>query len=245
MRLPRVIAHRGASAYAPENTMSAFKKALELGAQGLELDVQLSLDGKLVVIHDEKLDRTSDGKGWVKDKTLEELKSLDFGSWFSKDFTGEKIPLLDEVMELISSWDGLLNIEIKNGVVLNPDIEQKVADAIAKFDMHDRVIVSSFNHYSLVKLRKIESKIKTGILYMAGIYEPWNYAAQVGACAIHPLFYSIQPEIMHGCIENGIMVNPWTVDQPEMIKAIVIAGVDGIITNVADVALGVLGNIKQ
>lgn len=156
MRLPKVIAHRGASAYAPENTMTAFEKAIELGAQGLELDVQLSSDGKLVVIHDEKLDRTSNAKGWVKDKTLDELKSLDFGSWFSKAFAGEKIPLLDEVMELISAWDGILNIEIKSGVVIYPDIEQKVAAAISKFNMHDRIIVSSFNHYSLVNLRKID-----------------------------------------------------------------------------------------
>jgi glycerophosphoryl diester phosphodiesterase len=243
MRIPKVIAHRGASAYAPENTMSSFRKAMELGAQGIELDVQQSHDGHLVVIHDELLERTSSGKGWVKDKTLEELKSLDFGSWYSGSFAGEQIPTLDEVMELISSWDGLLNIEIKSGVVIYPGIEQKVADTISKFNRYDRVIVSSFNHYSLVQLRKLESRIRTGILYMAGIYEPWKYAAQVGACAIHPLFYNIRPETMPGCIENGIMVNPFTVDQPAMIEMIAKAGVDGIITNVPDVARKIIGSI--
>lgn len=243
MKRPIVIAHRGASAYAPENTMASFKKALEIGAGGIELDVQLSRDGHLVVIHDEMLDRTSNGKGWVKDKSLEELKSLDFGSWHSAGCAGEKIPLLEEVMELLKDKDILLDIEIKSGVVLYQGIEEKTADMIMKYNMADRVIVSSFNHYSLAWLKKIQPVIKTGILYVAGLYEPWKYAASVGACAIHPLFYNIHPEIMTGCKQNGILVNPYTVDQPEMIQKVALAGVDGIITNVPDTALKVLDEI--
>jgi len=237
IRKPVIIAHRGASRQAPENTMAAFRKALELGAGGIETDVHLSADGRLVIIHDETVDRTSNGKGLVGEKTFEELRKLDFGSWFSPDFSGEKIPELDELLELVSGWDGLLNIELKNGPVFYPGIEQAVAAAVRKHKLMNRTIISSFNHYSLVEIRKIDPEIKTAPLYMAGLYEPWVYARRIGAAAIHPLFYNIVPEIIKGCKRNNIMVNPFTVDRPEQIKAMAAAGVDGIITNVPDIAL--------
>ncbi|HHW48137.1 MAG TPA: glycerophosphodiester phosphodiesterase, partial [Clostridiaceae bacterium] len=166
MSKPVVIAHRGAPKHAPENTIAAFRKALELGAEGIELDVHLSADGHLVVIHDEKVDRTSDGKGLVKEKTLEELKALDFGSWFSKEFKGETIPTLDEVLELLKSWTGIINIEIKGGSVFYPNIEEKVVRKIEKLKIEEKIIISSFNHYSLVEIKKLNPKIKTGILYV-------------------------------------------------------------------------------
>lgn len=240
MSKPIVIAHRGASERAPENTLSAFKKALEMGVEGIELDVQLSLDGHIVVIHDEMVDRTSNGKGLVKDKTLEELKSLDFGSWLLNDFKGEKIPTLEEVFEFLGNWKGLINIEIKNGPVFYPGIEEKVNRAIERFNLIDNVIVSSFNHYSLVEIKKLNRRLKTGILYVAGLYEPWEYVKRLGADAIHPLFYSTLPEIVNGSRKNGILVNPWTVDNPRSIKEIAHMGVSGIITNVPDVALEVI-----
>ena len=237
IKAPVIIAHRGASKQAPENTMASFKRALEIGVGGIELDVHLSKDGYLVVTHDEQVDRTSNGRGLVRDKTLNELRSLDFGSWFSEKFKDEKIPLLHEVLELIADWDGILNIEIKNGPVFYPGIEKAVSDAIGRYKMVQRTIVSSFNHYSLVDIKKINPAVKTAPLYMAGLFEPWDYARRIGACAIHPLFYNIVPEVMKGCKMNGIAVNPFTVDQPEYIKAMASAGVDGIITNVPDIAL--------
>ena len=237
---PLIIAHRGASKQAPENTMRAFQRALELGAGGIELDVQLSADGHLVIIHDETLDRTSNGKGMVGDRTLEELKALDFGSWFSHEFKDERIPTLDELLWFISGWDGLLNIEIKNGPVFYTGIEKAVADVVKKYKRTNHTIVSSFNHYSLVEIRKYEPEIKIAPLYMAGLYEPWEYARSIGAIAIHPLFYNIVPEVMKGCKQNNIMVNPFTVDQPEYIKSMAEAGVDSIITNVPDVALNIV-----
>ena len=240
IKAPVIIAHRGASKQAPENTMAAFRRAMELGAGGIELDVHLSKDGHLMVTHDEQVDRTSDGKGLVRDKTFSELRSLDFGSWFSESFKGEKIPELHEVLELIGDWNGILNIEIKNGPIFYPGIEKAVSDEMTRFNMEQRTIVSSFNHYSLAEIRKINPAVKTAPLYMAGLFEPWEYARRIGACAIHPLFYNIIPEIMKGCRMNGIMVNPFTVDQPEYIKAMAAAGVDGIITNVPDIALNIL-----
>lgn len=235
-----VIAHRGASAYAPENTISAFNKAIDLGAGGIEIDVQLSRDQHPVVIHDERVDRTSNGTGWVKDKTLEELKTLDFGSWFSLEFKGEKIPTLEEVLKLLKPWDGLLNIEIKNGPVFYPGIEQRVVELVKEHNMEERTIISSFNHYSLVEVKRILPGIRTGLLYMAGLFEPWVYAKRLGAYAVHPLYYSIVPEIIKGCRENGIAVNPFTVDKPEHLKKIIMAGVNGVITNVPDIAVKVI-----
>lgn len=244
IKAPVIIAHRGASKQAPENTMAAFRRALELKAGGLELDVHLSSDGHIVVVHDEKVDRTSNGTGLVRDKTLDELKSLDFGSWFSQDFKNERIPELKEVLELVKDWDGLLNIEIKNGPVFYPGIEKAVADEIQKYNLVQRTIISSFNHYSLVEIRKINPVIKTAPLYFAGLYEPWDYARRMGACAVHPSFYSAIPEIVRGCISNNIMINPYTVDSPEYIKALASAGVSGIITNVPDIALKTLSEME-
>lgn len=218
MKKPVIIAHRGASAKAPENTMPAFRKALELGAGGIELDVQLSRDGRVVVIHDERIDRTSSQKGWVKDLTLEELRVPDFGSWFSPEFRGVTIPTLDEVLELLSQGDTLLNIELKNGPVFYPGIEDAVLALVKKYNMIEKVIISSFNHYSLMEVKKLRPEIRTGLLYMEGLVDPWEYALKLGAYAIHPLFYGIIPEIVKGCRENGVAVNPFTVDQPEIIK---------------------------
>jgi len=243
MKKPLIIAHRGASQYAPENTVASFRKAMEMGAHGMEIDVQLSSDGYPVVIHDERVDRTSNGKGWVKDMTLCELKSLDFGSWFSPEFEGQQIPTLEEVLHLLSGWEGILNIEIKSGPVFYPGIEGIVLEQVRKHQVSECIIISSFNHYSLVEVKRMDPGIKTGVLYMSGLYEPWEYARRLGASAIHPSFYNIVPEILKGCRENGIDVNTFTVDQPEHIKNAALLGVDGIITNVPDVALRVLESI--
>lgn len=240
MTRPVIIAHRGASAYAPENTMASFKKALEMGAEGIELDVHLTADGHLVVVHDPKVDRTSNGSGWVKDMTLSQLRKLDFGSWFLPEFKGERIPLLDEIMELLKDHNVLLNIEAKSGPVIYQGMEKMLSEIIHAYNMTDRVIVSSFNHYSLVELKRISPDIKTGLLYNAGLYEPWDYARKVGAYAIHPLFYNVVPEIVEGCKKHKVAINPFTVDQPELIRKVAEAGVDGIITNVPDVALKIV-----
>lgn len=237
MKKPVIFAHRGASAYAPENTMASFRKALELGAGGIELDVQLSLDGQVVVIHDEKVDRTGNQKGWVKDFSLAELKSMDFGSWFKPEFKNERIPTLTEVLELVTPAGIILNIELKNGPIFYPGIEEKVVSLVRAYNMTERTIISCFNHYSLLEVKKTAPEFKIAPLYMEGLVAPWEYAKRLGAYAIHPLFYNIIPEIVMGCKENGIAVNPFTVDQPELIKRMALLGVDGIITNVPDVAL--------
>lgn len=239
LKTPIIYAHRGASSQAPENTMAAFKKAVESGAGGIELDVHMTIDGELVVIHDESIERTSDGSGKVKECTLAELSKFDFGSWFSEEFIGEKIPTLEQVMTLLSSWRGMLNIEIKEN---NIGIESKVLALVDEYKIKDRVIVSSFDHYTLVNIKKLDDSIRTGALFMEKIYAPWEYAKMIGASAIHPFYRAINGEIIGNCLANGIDVNVFTVDRVKDIKEFAKLNVSGIITNVPDVAIKSLNN---
>lgn len=232
---PKIIGHRGIPHLAPENTMASFDAAIAHGADGLETDVQMTKDGELVLIHDETLDRTTNGKGLVAAHTLRELKSLDAGSRFSPAFQNEKIPTLREFLEFVSGRDLLINIEIKSGIVLYPGIEQKLIAMLHELGLASSVIISSFNHYSLVTCKEIDSTIKTGILYMAGLYKPWHYAKTVGADALHPLFYSVRPETIGGMHESGLLINPFTVDSPRDMQNMIALGVSGIITNYSDV----------
>lgn len=243
----KVIAHRGASAYAPENTFPAFKKALEMGAEGLELDVHLSKDGKLVVIHDERIDRTSNGSGYIKDLTLKKLKKLDFGNWFDQKFSGTSIPTLNELINLFKqqNWTGLLNIEIKNNLIIYPEIEEKVVKLIKNSKMENQIICSSFNHYCLKKIKGIDKQIKIAPLYLCGV-EPWLYAKKIEAEALHPQFYNIihRPQIVKECNERGIKLNLFTVNKEKDMKRLLKYKVNGIITNKPDLALKIRQSAK-
>src|SRR5690554_5799160 len=162
-----VIAHRGASAFYPENTMFAFKAAHEMGAAMIELDITLSKDGIPVIIHDEKLNRTTNGKGKVSDFTLEELKKLDAGSWFHPKFSEEKIPTLEEVLEFAQNRIAL-NIEIKpEAVSLSPKegVEEKSLELVKKYGMEKHVLFSSFHYGAVKKFRSLDAHIPTAILY--------------------------------------------------------------------------------
>lgn len=240
---PLIYAHRGASCYAPENTMASFNKAVEMGADGIEIDVHMSKDGYLIVCHDEKVDRTTNGNGYIKDINMKELKKLDAGSWFGKEFTGEKIPLLAEVLELVKSENLLLNIELKNGPIFYDNLEKNVVNLIRDFGLVENVIISSFNHYSLLGIKKLEPKLKTGILYIAGMVAPWKYAKSIGADAIHPLYVTINKEVVEDCIKNGIMVNPFTVDRESDMILMRKINVTGIITNCPDIGRNVVDNL--
>ena len=157
----QVWAHRGASAYAPENTLEAFRLAAEMGADGVELDVQLSRDGELVVAHDETIDRVSNGTGYIKDYTLAQLKKLSFNRLFLK-FKDVRIPTLKEVYELLKPAGLTVNVELKTGIILYPEIEEKVLALTASMGMEDRVIYSSFCHPSLVRLKELDSALRQG-----------------------------------------------------------------------------------
>jgi len=243
MNKPLIIAHRGASAYAPENTLSAFKKAVQMGADGIELDVQLSKDGHVVVIHDTRVNRTSNGNGRVRSLTLKQLKSLDFGSWFSDEFKDETICTLEEVFDYLKDWKGLINVEIKREWFQFTKIEKKVAELIAKFDRQNNTIVSSFSTYSLIMMKIINKDIKTGILYATSSRNSVTYARIIRVNAIHPWYQNVSLDLMNSANENNIKINTYTVDNPDSIKKLAVIGVGGIITNVPDVALKVLSKV--
>ncbi|MGG6314502.1 glycerophosphodiester phosphodiesterase [Paenibacillus macerans] len=227
-------AHRGAAGYYPENTMLSFAKALELGATGIETDVQMTKDGELVLIHDETLQRTAGSPEWVKDFSLAEIKQREAGSWFHADYAGERIPTLEELLELVSGTDTIVNIELKTGVVMYPGIEQKVVDAVRRYGISERIVLSSFNHYSLVECKKIAPDIRTGILYMEGLYEPWDYAKRIGADALHAYQYALTPELVAEAKAAGVAYHPFTVNDPKVMQALIRAGVAGIITDYPD-----------
>ncbi|MBR6821767.1 MAG: glycerophosphodiester phosphodiesterase [Clostridia bacterium] len=234
-----VYAHRGASGYRPENTMASFELAAEMGADGIELDIQLSKDGKIVVCHDYKIDRTSNGNGYVKDMTYEELRRFNYAN--GKEGTYE-IPLLEEVLELIKKKDMILNIEIKNDAYIPYEgIEEKTVKLVRDMGVGENIIYSSFYHQSLRRLKFTDPSARIAILYEAGLYEPWNYGKQLGVCALHPHKSSVyEPFMLDYSHREKLLVNTWTVNDEKEMRALTRRGVDGLITNYPDVALKVV-----
>ena len=237
----KVWAHRGASGYAPENTLEAFELAMRMGAYGIELDVHRTKDGKLVVIHDETVNRTSNATGYIKDYTCQELKKLDFSNSMS-EFKNTRIPTLREVFGLIRASSIMLNIEIKCDRVIYYGIWDELVKLSREFGMDDRIIYSSFNHYVLRELKKIKPQAPTGLLYSCAILDPWVYAEYAEATAIHPHFMIPlnTPGLVEQCHENGIAINAWTANEPEHIAGLVQLGVDGIIPISPDGAIKLL-----
>ena len=233
----KVWAHRGASGYAPENTMDAFRKAIEMKADGIELDVHLTKDGEVVVIHDEVLDRVSDGTGRVQDFTCNELKKFNFNK-IHPEYEKEEIPTLEEVYQLIKPTDLTINVEMKTGNTFYPGMEDKVLELTKKYDMMDRIIVSSFNHYTIRSMKEKCPELKTGALYADGIINAVDYVADVvRADALHPgwtkIFY---PNYLEDCRRRNILVHVWTINNEEDMRRCCEMGLDAIITNYPDVA---------
>ena len=241
----KVWAHRGASGYAPENTIPAFKLAVEQKADGVELDVHLSSDGKLMVIHDETVDRTSNGTGRVVDMTCQELKKLDFSNGMP-GYKDVRIPTLKEVYGLLKNTNLTINVEIKCDVVIYYGIWDKVIELEREMGMQGRIIYSSFNHYSLLKVRRLDPNAVCGLLYDAMLYQPWDYARQLGVQALHPHFS--EPTFVTGEVEAahrlGLSVNVWTVNEEADLRRMAEMGCDGIISNYPDVALRVLREVR-
>ena len=228
----KVWAHRGASGYAPENTLDAFRKAVEMGADGIELDVQMTKDGELVVIHDETIDRVSNGKGWVKDYTYEELKKFNFNKTHL-EYTKEEIPTLEQVYLLIKPTNLTINVEIKTGIVFYPGIEERVLELTERLGMKERVIYSSFNHYTIRKIKELDPQAKTGMLYEDGIIDAVDYACDVvKADALHPAGYNVfYPGFLERCRERKRLLHVWTINEEKHMRMLCEAGVDALITN--------------
>ena len=231
-----IYAHRGARGCAPENTMSAFRQALNKNADGIELDVQMTKDGQIVICHDHDIDRTSNGKGWIKDFTLAELKKLDFGSWYDPVFTGERIPTFIEFFTWYVTTPLLLNIEIKNGPVIYDKIERELIDVIkslapSNFDVYSRIIISSFYHPSLIKIKQIDENFKTGVLFADRPVDVLSYIQQTNAEYLHPLWHYIEKSWVERVKTVGIGINSYTVNKQDEFDFVSQTGIDGIFTD--------------
>jgi glycerophosphoryl diester phosphodiesterase len=244
-------AHRGASHGAPQNTLAAFHLAREMGADGVELDVQASKDGEAVVIHDFTVDATTDGQGPVKDKTLAELKTLDAGFWFDDPsinsgrgrFAGQRIPTLQEVIVEVSH-QLLLNIELKTKVLGSTALVAEVVRLIEDHNLIHRAIVSSFNPFALRRVKRLNPRINTGLLCHFDL--PANllrtlFLFLADPDALHPEKHLVTQKYLTWAKERGYRVNVWTVDEPAEMERFIALGVDAIITNRPDVLRKVLG----
>lgn len=223
--------------------MESYIEAERLGADGLEFDAQMTKDGELVVLHDERVDRTTNGKGWVKDFTLQELKSLSAGCRFSSQYNSAKIPTVKEVLAWAQGNNLRLNIELKTGMIKYPDLERRVIELVQAYGVQDRVILSSFNHYSMIKAHQIEPAIQTAILFMEGLFAPWKYARKLGVSALHCYWPVAVPEMIEGSKREGIAIRPFTVNKKAKLTSLIQAGCSGIFTDFPEQALHLRGEI--
>jgi len=229
--------HRGASGYAPENTLESFQLAMQQGADGIELDVQLTRDGKIVVCHDETIDRTSDHKGWVKDFTLAQLKKFNFNN-HNPNYEFCHIPTLKEVLELIKPSQMVINIELKTGVFDYEGIEIKTLALVKEMDMENQVIYSSFNHYTMKKIRELKPNAYCAFLHCDKIIDIAEYASKYKMDALHPdKCFLLDEHYLKEAKEHGLRINSWTINEPEHIYLALKLGINAIITNYPDLAL--------
>lgn len=227
----QIWAHRGASGYAPENTLEAFRLAIDLEADGIELDVQYTKDKQLVVIHDERIDRTSNGSGFVVDYTLEELRRYNYNRT-KPAYKQVAIPTLEEVLQLIKPTKLVLNIELKTSINFYEGIEEDVVQLVQRYEMQDRVIYSSFNHESVLRVKALDRQVVTAFLYADGIAEVAKYASSYGVDAINPSLNNMKyPNLMESARAYNLKVYAWTANTEKEYIRLSEMGVDAIITN--------------
>ena len=238
----RVIAHRGFSGRAPENTLAAFSKAIDVRADMIELDVHESKDGELVVIHESDLSRTTNGAGSVSDLTLAQLKRLDAGASFSAEFAGQRIPTLSQVLEL-AQGKILLNIEIKVTDELPGSITEKVLARIHEWGLRDQVILSSFDPRALKNSRKIDPGVKTASIYNEPFHlgkSPIEIMEEVGSAAFNVSDDELTADIVAECHEHGRPVGVYTINELARIPPLVQLGVNAVFTDRPDLMIGLV-----
>jgi glycerophosphoryl diester phosphodiesterase len=231
---PYIDAHRGASKYYPENTMLSYEKAVELGADLIELDVHLSKDGIPVVIHNHTLDETTNGKGMVKDYTLEQLKRLDAGSWFSEQYAGLQIPTLEEVL-LWAKGKTWISIELKQTPYYYDGMEEKVVNQIEAAGMVDQVQVMSIDHHSVKKIKDLNGKLMTSMIYHCKLYDPVRNAKEIGADILNVSWPYLSPKIVEEAHQAGLLVCGSVTNDPDTWLMMQEWGVDMVDTDTPDV----------
>lgn len=240
---PAIIAHRGASARAPENTLASFKLAEEAGTDGVELDAKLTADGAVVVFHDITLERTTNGAGRLSQQSLSHLRELDAGSHYAGAFRGEKIPLLEEVFEAVGNRL-MINIELTNYTTLHDALVQKVCELVRKHGVQGRVIFSSFYAGNLRQAAHLLPEVPRGLLAGLGWQGAWarSFGFSFGDyAALHPNVADVSRQQVQRVHRLGRRINVWTVNDPDDIRRLAEWGVDGIFTDDPGRALQVVG----
>lgn len=235
-----IYAHRGCSGEFPENTMAAFEAACAIGADGIELDVQMTKDGEIVVIHDERIDRTTNGIGFVKDFQYKQLKLYDAGSWFQRKYSRQTIPSLFEVLDLIkaSSSEMKINIELKNDVLPYEGLEEKVLECVQRSSMMNPVIFSSFNFQSIGKIRELDRDIQTALLFEGIPSDIMGDAWKFRADALHCEASFALSAAGRRTADAGYPLRVFTVNQIERLEDLKKAGVSAIISDYPSLFLG-------
>ncbi len=243
---PFIFAHRGASAHAPENTLAAFELAIAQKADGIELDVKLSADGHVIVIHDPTVDRTTGAHGRVKDMSLAELRPLDAGSFFSQNFAGEKIPTLEEVFETVGKRI-FINVELTNYNSPRDHLVETVCMLVKKFNLQKHVMFSSFFASNLSKAGSYLPEVPRGLLALNGIAGAWarSFGYAFGRYqALHPYLADVSPEQVGRVHRLKGRVHVWTVNKAEDMLRLFHWGVDAIFTDDPQLAVAVRGGSK-
>ncbi|WP_317450897.1 glycerophosphodiester phosphodiesterase [Alkalibacillus aidingensis] len=233
----KIFAHRGACYYAPENTLPAFELAKQMGASGIELDVQMTKDQVPVVIHDENVKRTTNGTGLVKDYTYAELKQLDAGYWYDAKYKGTTIPSLADFLSWVRSTQLQINVELKTNVIEYPNIEQKVVELIDHYQLNNRTVLSSFNANSIRRLSEMDSPIELAWLTQLRVKNTDSLLKEIGANSIHIHTRILPSMMMKRIIQHHIPFRVYTVNKLKTMNKCLSLGAKAIITDVPDRAV--------
>ena len=242
MRQPWVIAHRGASGHAPENTMAAFRKAVELGARFIETDLQMTRDAQFVAMHDSTVERTSNGRGAVREMTMAQIRELDAGKWFDRTFMGEHVPTLEDILVFGREADIVLYLEIKYEVAYG--LHHSLAAELTSKGDAARIVLLSFSPTTLDGIRQFDRTLMTGLLVEDVHPDSIKLALGVGARQFCPRADLVTPEIVAEAHQAGLQVATWTANKPDEMRRLVQAGVDGVMTDFPDRLQSVLEHLE-
>jgi len=240
--VPKIIAHRGASGYAPETTLEAYRQVIRMGCEGVEMDVQMLFDGTLIAFHDPDVGRTTDGAGPLSDYTLESIKKLDAGSWFNRafpkkarpEYVGLKVPTLEEILKLLKESPLEFFIEIKNPELYPPDFETRLIECVEENQLEDRTLFMSFSDVSIRKIKTLRPASRTALLACQMTPDPVQAARDAGANELGILYKLASPTLIESARKYNIVFSVWTVDELQDIRRMLELGVDCITSNYPD-----------
>ena len=241
MRKPWVIAHRGASGHAPENTLAAFERAVALGAGFIETDLHLTRDARFVAIHDPTLERTTNGKGNVRDSSLAEIRKLDAGLWFDREFMGQKVPTLEEIVEFAAKHDVIFYLELKYEAAWG--MHHSLVGALQKSGGAARSIIISSSEPTLTALRQVDPSAMMGLIFDEANQDHTKAGIELGVRQLCPQYSLVTNEMVEQAHALDLQVATWTVDDAATMRAVIAAKVDGIMTNFPDRLQAVLEDL--